>query len=171
MDEPLLFELDDSPGASAQTARRATKRHRQVLAVAGFVAVMALTLQVLPDQQHVAFRGFAAYPMPHVCTSRTWLGMRCPGCGLTRSIIYLAHGDWHASLRAHRLGWMMAALIALQVPYRVLSLRRPDRPLIGPRACDVIAFAIIALLLGSWVYDLASGNAVSDTRGLYRLWF
>jgi hypothetical protein len=171
VDEPLLFELAEPPSADAQAARRATRRHWEVLAVCGCVVVMALALQVLPDRQHVAFRGFADYPMPHLCTARTWLGMKCPGCGLTRSIIYLAHGDWQASLRAHRLGWMMAGVIAFQFPYRLLLLRRPGRPLIGPRACQALAIAIIALLLGSWLFDLANGSARSDTRALYRLWF
>jgi len=138
------------------------------------VLVMALVLQVLPDQQHVAFRGFADYPMPHICMSRTWLGMRCPGCGLTRSIIHLAHADWRASLQAHRLGWMMAAVIAFQFPYRVLLLRRLDRPFFGPRACAAIAVTIIALLLGNWVFDLAFRPAPAEqaTRPAFGLrWF
>jgi hypothetical protein len=156
VNEPGLFVPDEPPDPRRRAVQLARRRHRDVLLLACFVAVTALLLQVLPDGQHVAVRGLARYPMPHVCTARTWLGFKCPGCGLTRSIIHLARGDWRASLRAHRLGWMMAAVLAFQVPYRLLALRRPDRPFFGPRACRVIAAAIIGALLGSWLFDLAA---------------
>ncbi|MDR3633806.1 MAG: DUF2752 domain-containing protein [Isosphaeraceae bacterium] len=139
--------------------------------MSSFVVVMALALQVLPDQQHVAFRGFTHYPMPHLCMSRVWFGMRCPGCGLTRSIIHLAHADWRASLHAHRLGWMMAAVIAFQLPYRVFALRWADRPVFGPRACTAIAFAIIGLLIGNWLFDLALHRSVFESNPRFPFWF
>lgn len=155
MDEPLLFELDDPPNAAVQARLRARRRDWEVLAVSSFVMVLALALQVLPDQEHIAVRGFSRYPLPHVCRSRAWFGVKCPGCGLTRSFIHLARGDWHASLRAHRLGWVMAALVVLQIPYRVLSLRRSEGACLSRRACQAIAFTIIGLLIGNWLCDLA----------------
>jgi hypothetical protein len=36
----------------------------------------------------------------------------CPGCGLTRSIIELAHGNLESSLASHRLGLLLAGAIA-----------------------------------------------------------
>lgn len=154
MAEPSLFELDE-PSTKANQLRRARKRHVEVLGVSCCVALLAFALQVLPDQQHVALRGLARYPLPHVCASRTWLGMKCPGCGLTRSIIHFAHGDWRASLRTHRLGAALATFIACQIPYRVLALRRRDRPLLCRRACQWIAAVAIGVLIGSWLFDLA----------------
>ncbi len=55
----------------------------------------------------------------------------------------------------------MALVIALQIPYRLLALRRPDRPLIGPRWQAVLAYALIALLLGNWLVELAAGRLAS----------
>jgi hypothetical protein len=138
---------------AATEARRAARRHREVLGVSCFVVVMAFLLQVLPDQR-VAFRGLARYPMPPTCSTRTWLGLNCPGCGLTRALVHLARADWRASLRTHRLGGVMAGVILFQIPYRALALRRPDRPWIGPRAATALAYLLIALLLGNWLYDV-----------------
>jgi len=52
----------------------------------------------------------------------------------------------------------MAVVIALQIPYRVVALRRPDHLVIGPRWQSVLAYALIALLLGNWLVDLIAGR-------------
>jgi hypothetical protein len=136
------------------------RRHRQVLAIACAVWVLAFALQELPDGR-VSFRGLSQIPLPQTCASRAWFGRRCPGCGLTRSIIHLAEGDWGASWQDHRLGGLMAVVIAFQIPYRVLSLRRPDRLLIGPRWQALLGYALIALLMGNWLVDLVAGRVTS----------
>ncbi|MFI5454671.1 MAG: DUF2752 domain-containing protein [Isosphaerales bacterium] len=141
--------MDDCPA----TCLGSVQRHRQVLAVACAVGVLAFALQELPDGR-VALRGFPRVPLPQTCGSRAWLGLKCPGCGLTRSIIHLAEGDWRASWHNHRLGGLMAVVIALQIPYRLLALRRTSRPVIAPRWQTVLSYALIALLVGNWLVDL-----------------
>ena len=87
--------------------------------------------------------------------------MRCPGCGLTRSIIHLAEGNWLASWHDHRLGGLMAAVIALQIPYRLLALHRGKQPLVSIHWQTIMGYALIALLLLNWVVDLAAGRVSS----------
>jgi Protein of unknown function (DUF2752) len=106
-------------------------------------------------------RGLTRYPLPESCPSRSLFGLNCPGCGLTRSIIHLAEGDWRASWRSHRLGGPFAALIALQIPYRLLALRRPDRPLIPTRWLVLSGYLLIAMLIGNWTIDLVVGQVSS----------
>ena len=90
-----MCELNANDGHSV-------RRHRQVLAIACGVWVLAFALQVLPPGR-VSLRGLPMIPLPQVCFSRTWLGLKCPGCGLTRSIIQLAQGNWQASCA--NIGW------------------------------------------------------------------
>jgi hypothetical protein len=137
-----------------------SRRHREMLAMACAVGILAFALQELPDGR-VSFRGLTRIPLPETCFSRSWLGLKCPGCGLTRSIIHLAEGDWEASWRNHRLGGLMALLIAIQIPYRLLALRRSDCRSIGPHWQAVLAYALIALLVGNWLVELAAGHLVS----------
>jgi hypothetical protein len=92
--------------------------------------------------------------LPHSCITRVWFGRSCPACGLTRSIVLLAHADGPASVRAHRLGWVFALAIVAQLPYRLLALRRPDRPPIDPRLAQAFGVALIVLLVGNWLFDL-----------------
>ena len=135
-------------------------RHREVLAIACVVWVLAFLLMEVPGGR-VAVRGFSQFPLPESCTSRTWLGVKCPGCGLTRSIIHMAEGDWRASWHAHRLGILMGVVIAFQVPYRLLSLRRPEHPLIAPRWQAVLGYALIALLFANWLVEAAAGRVIA----------
>ena len=137
-----------------------SRRHWEVLGVACVVCALAFALQETPDGR-VAFRGLAQIPLPQTCVSRNVFGVRCPGCGLTRSVIHMAEGDWRASWRSHRLGGLLALLIALQIPYRLLALRRPDRPLLPVRWQIWLSSALIALLIGNWLIDLVAGRLAS----------
>jgi hypothetical protein len=49
-------------------------------------------------------------------------------------------------------------VITLQIPYLLLALRRPDRPLLAPRWQAALGYALIALLLGNWLVELAAGR-------------
>jgi Protein of unknown function (DUF2752) len=148
----VAAELSD-----VRAVARVIRRHCEVLAVSCAVWILAFALHELPDGR-VALRGVPQIPLPQTCASWAFFRVRCPGCGLTRSIIHVAEGDLRASWRDHRLGGLLAAVIALQIPYRLLALRRPARPLIAPRWQVVIGYALIALLLGNWLADLGSGR-------------
>src|SRR5262249_14028529 len=116
--------------APLSSERIQVRRDKEMLALAIVVVVLALLLTVRPDGK-VAFFFLPDFAAPATCTSYEWFGMSCPGCGLTRSIVFLAHGDWLASWRMHRIGWIMALAILAQFPYRLASLRRGGKPVLG----------------------------------------
>ena len=124
------------------------RRHREMLVISLFVIALSFALFVRADGR-VALRGLGQYPMPETCLSHTLFGIDCPACGLTRSFIELARGDWSASLSYHRLGWMMALAVLLQVPYRGLCLMT-SRSLVRP-ITSTFALALIGALLLNWL--------------------
>lgn len=144
--QPLRTTAADSHVASA-----ARQRHLFFATLAIVVVGLACALNVHDDR--VALAGFADYPLPHLCMSRSMFGVTCPGCGLTRSFVYLAHGDWQAAWRAHRLGWLMAAIVLFQIPYRawMLAGRRDALP---ARLVQAFAVAVVALLIINWGLSL-----------------
>jgi hypothetical protein len=85
---------------------------------------------------------------------RSLFGASCPGCGLTRSFILLAQGDFAASFRMHHLGWLLALMVLLQFPYRLASLWWKDRHLLNQRVARLISHALIVLLLANWCVGL-----------------
>lgn len=139
---------------------RITRHHRWPLAAAGAVCVLAFALEERPGGR-VAVRGLDRLGLPPICAARAWLGVNCPGCGLTRSIIHLAAGDWRAAWQSHRLGWLAALCITFQIPYRLIALRRPDRPLLAARWQVALAYVLVALLIGNWVVDVVAGRVAS----------
>jgi hypothetical protein len=115
------------------------------------VIVASFLLQVAPDGDRVSLRNTPSALVPPLCMSRQLFGIPCPGCGLTRSFIYLAHGNWAASWRSHHVGWLLAAAVLAQVPYRLHELYRPRPRKWLPILSRWFAVALIVLLLGNWL--------------------
>ncbi|MEX2558877.1 MAG: DUF2752 domain-containing protein [Pirellulales bacterium] len=132
----------------------ARHRHWLILGLSLAVAAMAFLLEVRPDQR-VAIRGLPQWPLPHSCFSRMLAGVSCPGCGLTRSFVHLAHGDWRASVEVHRLGWLLAAAVVSQFPYRLFALARVARRDSSGRWAEWFGIGLVVLLLANWLAGLA----------------
>jgi Protein of unknown function (DUF2752) len=130
-----------------------TRHHREMLVIACLVVILAFVLQVRGEEK-VAVAGRDSLTLPPLCFSYATFGVRCPGCGLTRSFVHLAHGNWAASWHQHRVGWFLALLVVLQIPYRILSLRHPDRPLLGNHFPRYVGYLLLVLLLANWLADL-----------------
>jgi hypothetical protein len=122
------------------------------------VIVLAVALEVRPDQR-VAFRFWPALALPESCPSRTYLHLECAGCGLTRSFIYLAHGDLAASWSVHRLGWLVALAVVLQIPYRALALKTGSDAPLGRSLPQILGWLLLVLLLVNWLMKLIAGMA------------
>jgi hypothetical protein len=87
-------------------------------------AVLAGAAALTPGEEAVSWLG---WDVPVVCGFRRLTGHPCPGCGLTRSLVFLAHGEVASSFQAHPLGPLVFAFVAAQLPLqgrRLLALRR-----------------------------------------------
>lgn len=143
--------ISDPPiAASGRKARARYHLHTLWLAVA--MVALSAALQVLPGGR-VAFIGWESSPLPHSCLSRRLWNVSCPGCGLTRSFIWLAHGQWRESLAVHHVGWLLALLVVVQIPYRLLCLARPQSALPQGWANPTL-MAVASLLMLNWLVNL-----------------
>ena len=133
-------------------ARQLREHHWTMLVVAILVIAASLALR-LPDTETVGLK-WLHISLPPMCGSRALLGVECPGCGLTRSFVALAAGDFQQSLRFHRVGWLLAAAVAGQIPYRLYALCE-IRSRIIRRAWPVwFGYFLIAALIGNWVVNM-----------------
>ena len=100
-------------------------------------------------------------PLPGVCNFRRLTGQPCPGCGLTRCFVSLAHGDVMAALTFNAAGLLIFVVIAAQIPYRAVQLWRIRR---GLTQLQMTKFAvwllggIVAVMLVQWAFRLVGGN-------------
>ncbi|MGO9115724.1 MAG: DUF2752 domain-containing protein [Thermoguttaceae bacterium] len=151
---PALILADDEARSDNDPRRSPAEaqlvaRHWQILAFACGALVLSLLLEVRCDD-HAAFVFLPDWPIPSSCPSQTIFHVDCPGCGLTRSLIYLAHGDWQRSLAKHRLGWLFALVLVLQIPYRLVALLGRNRLPLGQRFPKLFGMALIVALIGNW---------------------
>jgi hypothetical protein len=94
--------------------------------------------------------------LPEVCWWRRCTGVDCPGCGLTRSFVSLAHGDLSAAMHYHPLGVVLFVLVAAQLPYRLMQLARLARghpPWTHPLLAAVL-WLVTAGLLAEWLVKM-----------------
>ncbi len=59
--------------------------------------------------------------LPEVCMSRKTLGISCPGCGLTRSFVSTAHGNFAPAFRWNPMGPLLFVVVLFQIPYRAIE--------------------------------------------------
>lgn len=65
---------------------------------------------------------------PVICPFRLMTGLPCPGCGLTRSWVYLVHGQWHDAFAANPFGPILLLLCIGYVAAVVVALLRRRPP-------------------------------------------
>jgi hypothetical protein len=92
------------------------------------------------------------------CLARAVLGLPCPGCGVTTSLIALCAGDLGGAIRSNPAGLAIAAALAAQAAIAVIGLWRPG-PLAWARswltrqdglALAALGAALIARLWRAW---------------------
>jgi hypothetical protein len=153
-----MMTVDHSLALDPTVQAAASKtRHRCLLGAALVVVILSFALEVQPGER-VALSGLPNFPLPHACYSRTLFGVKCPGCGLTRSFVHLAHGDWQASWQVHQLGWLLAVIVLFQVPYRIALLVGSERWAFSPRFLAWFSTGVIGLLLANWVWQVLMGG-------------
>ncbi len=91
--------------------------HATILLGALIIVVFTALLDTTDDWVYVF-----GWQMPEVCTLRKVFGFRCPGCGLTRSFVYMGHLEVLSALRMNWLGPLFWTFIAAQIPLRIWKL-------------------------------------------------
>ena len=129
--------------------------HIVLLSISSGVLVAAWILQANPTTVTLPVLD---QPLPELCLLRRLTGFSCPGCGLTRCFISLAHGDLAAAWSFNPAGIWLFGIVAAQVPLRGYQLWRISRGrgelvLIGIGQAVLVVFVVA--LLGQWLLRLA----------------
>jgi len=91
-----------------------------------------------------------------LCPMAGVLGIPCPGCGLTRATLALAHGDVQTALALHPLVFVLAPIFlwamgsAVYGFVRGTQARRAPNPWFASRAATALATVLLVLTLGVW---------------------
>lgn len=136
------------------------RRHWKVLLICGAMLLLAVALR-LNSRGDVLLPYMAGPPLPSACLTRQLLHMDCPGCGMTRSFIAMAHGQASLASSYHRLGPVLFLYVLLQLPLQayVLLTGRTDRLVLQPRHAAAVIWAFVIALWLNWGYNVVSGTA------------
>lgn len=85
---------------------------------------------------------------PVICPFRLLSGLPCPGCGLTRSWVYLMHGHWSDAVAANPFGILsLLSVVAVIVAVVVALVRRQPVPELG----RFTRHRLVWVVLAGWV--------------------
>lgn len=145
-----------APGKSApvkSAARRSAEKHLVTLVLSLVVLTLAALLSVQGETQ--VDIPFINRPLPPLCAMKRFVGWDCPGCGLTRCFISIAHGDMASAWHFNPAGLLVFALVALQIPYRTMQLWRLRRGLpewTHRRLSSALTIVLVSALLLQWMW-------------------
>lgn len=153
-----LPTLEADEPSSVMSDRDTTHRRSHdmtMLCIAVAVLVLSFALQVRTDQR-VELLGLSGFHAPEMCGSRLCLGIECPGCGLTRSFIRLANGDWSSAIALNRVAPLLALAVLAQIPYRLAMLLGwpPARRFAKSVWANAVGWVLIVALFGNWFLKL-----------------
>jgi hypothetical protein len=140
-----------APKRAAEPDRADAAIHWLFLAMAASVLALSFMLEA-PGGELVIIPGLNL-PLPGVCTFKRLLGIGCPGCGLTRCFISIAHGDLAAAWAYNPMGILLFAATVFQVPFRWLQLRRIRRgsPTVRWSVLNWFLWFVMLALIVQWV--------------------
>jgi hypothetical protein len=159
MASPLVTELELLPDAPRQPAPAASRwyfEHHAIL-LAGSVAVLMLAAAMSVQGGTQVSLPLMNWPLPELCHMRRMTGVDCPGCGLTRCFISMAHGDLAAAARYNVGGVILFGLLIAQIPYRSLQLWRLSRGLPAIKLRKLTTALVVILmstLILQWLWKL-----------------
>lgn len=94
--------------------------HLAILVLAIAVVSAAGLLQIDQPRRVSVFN----LPIPELCTFHRLTGWDCPGCGMTRSFISMAHGRIMEAIGYHLLGVAFFLFCVVQIPLQTGQLIR-----------------------------------------------
>jgi hypothetical protein len=116
------------------------------------IAVVALAWALSLSGAGLALPGLGA-SLPNLCVWRRLSGIDCPGCGLTRSFVALAHGNLAQAWHYNPAGLLWFAAVVWQIPYRTwqLCLLSQGRELtVQPRVTISVALVLAVACVVQW---------------------
>jgi hypothetical protein len=158
---PVIISSDERHQAVKPTSQqRGRIEHLWILALALTAIAGAFVLDLSPEGvicltlHHLGWK----VQLPDTCMSRRIFGISCPGCGLTRSFVAMAHGEFYLATSANPMGPVLFVLCCLQIPYRVLrylgyGLSVDDGGRLS-RAADWIIWILLFCFIFAWISRL-----------------
>lgn len=145
------------PAPPRRVAPRPRATHHVVLLVFCSMAIVGAFVLGINRTDHIA-TPWLGVQMPSVCQFRNVTGLDCPGCGLTRAFVSIAHGRITEAIGYNGASLLVFAFVMLQIPYRITQIwriRTGREELHWPRTTNVVLIVVAAAMFAQWGLKLA----------------
>ena len=125
----------------------------------GLTILVLAALMTVGPQRQVYLPGLSV-PVPETCTLKSRFAIDCPGCGMTRSFIHLAHGRFLDAMRLNPASVLVFLFIAAQIPAAAARflLGRRSRFAVGwARFNEIGLIALPSITFIQWVIRMSIG--------------
>lgn len=132
-------------------ALRGEKQYQLILLTIAML-VLAASFVLQPPTNYAVMLPVLDVEIPGICVWRRATGTDCPGCGLTRSFICLAHGDVKSAWRYNPAGLLLFVVCIAQIPYRGYQYYRlrHGRSEWQSRIASIVIWIMVVALLAQW---------------------
>ncbi len=127
----------------------------------GSLAILTLAALMSVGSARRVYLPGTSFPMPETCMLHARFGLDCPGCGLTRSFIHLAHGRLADGFWLNPAGIVIFIFVAAQIPAAILRFvygRASKISLLWVRCNEVALIVLPTLTFVQWIVRLAIGD-------------
>ena len=140
------------PAPPRRARPRPLIRHHVVFLVMCSAAIFGAFYFGINRSDHIA-TPWLNIQLPSVCQFRNVTGLDCPGCGLTRAFVSIAHGRFAEAFTYNGASLLVFAFVLLQIPYRIAQIwriRNGQEELFWPRTTNVILFIVAGAMFVQW---------------------
>ncbi len=120
-------ETHPSTDVSNPKAAKPTQTAAIWLWLLASIAVLFLSFMFeVTGERCVVVRGWGAQ-LPESCAMYSRFGLNCPGCGLTRSFVYMSAGEVGNALKVNPVGILGYLFLLMQIPIAAALLLPPEK--------------------------------------------
>lgn len=96
------------------------------------------------------------FKWPMTCFLHRVFGIKCALCGMSRSFVSMAHGNFANAFEFHHLGPVVFAYVVLQIPYRIWAIVRfPGKTRVLTRIMAAGGILLLLAIFINWFCYLA----------------
>ena len=139
----------DSTSKSVWTA----EFYMHLLFFAAAAAVLLLSCCMSVVGSSLVYLPGSSIPLPESCTARLFLGINCPGCGLTRALIAISHGQLTDAWNFNPASFIVYLFVLAQLPWQASQMNRirQRKPSVDALWIYVLPISMAILLLAQWL--------------------
>jgi hypothetical protein len=123
MSNPEIIQPELVPAPLPKAYYRSNFWVHIIFTIAAALVILMSVLMRSEGETTVLLPGMY-FPLPESCTAKIFLGINCPGCGLTRAFISISSGEFGRAWHFNPASFAVYAFVIVQIPWNAYQAFR-----------------------------------------------